>query len=714
MARKKQRKPRKPKRETRSISAIVHILLSLVVLIVTLAVYINTVHHPFQFDDLHRIKNNENIRSLPSLWDKYSFFKGRRSTVNLSLWMNYRLGEKEKDGSPTVEGMHILNVLFHALNGVLVYFVALSLIGGVVARRDDGKRSRAPDTGAFSSFIRLHTVPFLAMFSGLVFTLHPVQTESVTYIITRSEVLAAFFSLVALLLYISLVPSRSMLRFAIIIAGILVVYAFGLESKEWVPVLPLLMVLADYVLLSGGDGRRFLRRFEETGTVIVFMVLMTVFYLYNLSVSYKGDLDAGFGIRGITHRQYFLSQFNVLTYYVKLLVLPTSLRLDYDFPVVNSLAHFPTFLTLPFVVLMLGAAIITIRRSPMFSFAVLWFFIAIAPSAGIVPVSDLVFEHRLYMPMVGFSIFAVYLIWRVFQVRVLRDIHYLSYVLLIALVTVYGAATVNRNKVWSTEESLWEDSARKSPNKARPHSNLGLTYLRMYRRGDVSLEILDKAEKELAKATELDPELANAYHNLGLVYAAKAEAKLLSKKNLAKAREAYLRFIEMARAEVEEAEQRIRTEGKYDEALKRALEKEAAFYRNGLADAYHDLAVSHEYNDGGERYGEGFDLRRAIEAWDKALEYTPENTDRLWNKAIVLVNGGETGPGVEALRLWISKTNNESVAETFYSNGFAAFNKNDYRRARYYLETGLTLRPDHPMAGKAREVISGVMQNSND
>ncbi len=361
---------------------------------------------------------------------------------------------------------------------------------------------------------------------------------------------------------------------------------------------------------------------------------------------------------------------------------------------------------------MLAAAIISIRRSPVFSFAVLWFFIAIAPSAGVVPVADLIFEHRLYMPMAGFSIFAVYFIWRIFQVRGLRNVHYLSYVLLVALVTVYAVATVNRNEVWSSEESLWEDSVRKSPNKARPHSNLGLTYLHMYRGGGGPVEILDKAQEHLARATKLDPELANAYHNLGLVYAAKAEAKLRPGDNLVIARENYRKSIELMSAEIEEAEQRIKTEGKYDKALKSALEKEVVFYRNGLAGAYHDMAVSYEYNDHGERYGEGFSLREAIAAWDKSLEYTPENNDRLWNRAVAFINGGDTEAGAEAVRLWISKTKNESVVETFYSNGFAAFNKNDYRRARYYLETGLKLDPDHPAAGEARELISNIIQRN--
>ena len=108
-----------------------------------------------------------------------------------------------------------------------------------------------------------------------------------------------------------------------------------------------------------------------------------------------------------------------------------------------------------------------------------------------------------------------------------------------------------------------------------------------------------------------------------------------------------------------------------------ALEKQLAFYRDNVAEAYHNLAISYELNDEGTRYGAGFDLDRAISAWGKSLEYKPDNSDRLWNKAVAYINGGKVDEGVPVLREWIKKTGQNTIAQTFYTNGFVAFEKGD-------------------------------------
>jgi len=363
MAKRKQKKPKHTPPEGVRIPASVHLVLCLIILVVTIGVYINTVHYPFQFDDLHRIRDNQNIRSLSSLTSEYHFFKGERWVVNLTLWLNYKLGKRTETGAPTPEGMHLLNIIFHAFNGILVYFLVVALLTRFFENASERKGSKPALKADTPSFLATNRVPMLAMFAGLIFTLHPVQTESVTYIITRSEILATFFCLAAILLYIRLVPSKSMTRFTIAIVGILVCYALALESKEWAPALPLLMLLVDYIFLSGMNGRRFRKRLDMSGTAIFLMLLMTGIYLYNLHGTYKGDLDAGFGVRSMTHGQYFLSQFNVVAHYVRLFFVPTGLRLDYNFPIVTSPMQYPTYLTIPFVVFLLATAILFVRRS---------------------------------------------------------------------------------------------------------------------------------------------------------------------------------------------------------------------------------------------------------------------------------------------------------------------------------------------------------------
>mgnify|MGYP005837192965 CR=1 FL=1 len=711
MSGKKHKKRVQPELKHQSASG--HIIFCLIIVIVTIGIYINTIHYPFQFDDLHRIRDNRNIRTYYDFRQEYQFFKGERFVVNFTLWLNYVSGSKNPEGIPAVEGMHIFNILTHAANGILVYFLAFMLLGRFFNRNDVKKLDKDNELRGLNLFFNRYTLYLLAMFAGIVFALHPVQTESVTYIITRSELLATFFCLLAIILYIKLVPSKSLISFVIKVVVISILFGFAIESKEWALVLPLLFLLVDYIFLSGGNNKRFIKRINETGSVLLITGIMAVVFVYNLRNTYKGDLDAGFSVEGITHRQYFLSQFNVLIYYFKLMFIPTNLRLDYDFPIMTSIMQFPVFLAIPAVILIIALSIFTFRRSPMLSFMILWFITVIAPSAGVIPIADLIYEHRLYIALAGFAIFAVYFIWRLLQLKGLSKLAYLPYLFLIALTVTYGIGTINRNKVWSSEESLWEDAVAKAPNKARPHMNLGVRYMNMAQEKK-DIAYLKKSQNHLERATQLRPDSYDAFHNLGRVYQKMAENKMSTSESLIKSRENFLKASDILLKTIENLDSKIKKQGKYDDILRETLEKQIRFYRKKVSDVFHDLAVSYEHNNSGERYGKGFSLPDAVNAWDKSLEYEPNSEEKIRNKIIAYIYGGDIDNAAGLARKLINSGRSASLPDEFYLSGFTLFRQGKMDDALHFLEAALELAPSHQNAEAARKIIAEIIGHNNN
>jgi tetratricopeptide (TPR) repeat protein len=279
----------------------------------------------------------------------------------------------------------------------------------------------------------------------------------------------------------------------------------------------------------------------------------------------------------------------------------------------------------------------------------------------------------------------------------------MPYLALIALVAVYSVGTLKRNKVWSSEEALWMDSAVKSPNKDRPQMNLGKIYLDMYRKG-APLEYLKKAEQHLTKAIELKSN-KDSFHNLGLVYQEMAEKGIAPNENLIKARENYLKAIKLTTKIVEEAETKKKKEAKYDEHLRNALETQIKFFREATANIYHDLAISYEFNDEGKRYGEGFNLIEAVSAWDNSLKYESDVLKRMLNRAVAIGNSGDKERGDRELESCMLKAGERTLAGLFYKIGFDELANGNGRDARYCLETAIKLDPNDYRYQKAIESL---------
>ena len=360
-----------------------------VIAVMVLIAYSNTFTASFHFDDNPSIVENSTIRHMTGE-NILKILSGNRPVVFFSIMLNYMLG------GLNVVGYHLFNIGVHIANSIFVYLLVLwTLSLPSIGGRYNGRAHR------------------MALFAALLFGVHPVHTESVTYIISRTELLATFFYLLTFLLFIRGGTSG---KFSYAI-GMLITSILSMASKEWAVTLPALLALYDYLFFSDGKVRTVLSRW--------YIYLLTALpWVYILSVldlfSAGGSAGVGFNLvsaTGITTETYFYSSMNVIWTYIRLLILPINQNLDYDYAVAKTLFELPTMLSfLGHVAVIIAAILLYWKRNwTLVPFGVAWFYIGLSPTQSIVPVVDLIFEHRVYMPSIGFFLVFIVLYESVFD-----------------------------------------------------------------------------------------------------------------------------------------------------------------------------------------------------------------------------------------------------------------------------------------------------------
>ncbi len=476
----------------------------LILSVIGVFIYSNTFHSSFVFDDLAAIVENPAIRNLADLHTLWEAFN-TRLIVGLSLALNYGIGKQD------VFGYHLFNISIHILNAFLVYcFAILTLKTPAVLQRN------FPDPRT------------LGFFAGLVFLTHPLQTEAVTYIWQRATSLATFFYLLSLVFYVRsrLQSSAKAYGVSLLAAGLgmftkeitftlppavaLVEFCFFNSSKEKknkriLLLLPFFLMLPIIPLtMAGGGGESAMRLLRPE---------VTPHHSMNQAVHWTHWLDITKGVEKekIPRREYMLTQFNVLRTYLRLFFLPVNQNIDYDYPKSRSFAEPHTWISFLLLASLLVCGLKLIKKEPLAAFSILWFFLTLSVES-LISQKEFIFEHRLYLPMVGFSLFLVIMTCKLFGGKNKRLMSFL----LILIIFSYSILTYQRNFVWKDEVSLWSDAIRKSPNKLRPYKNRGSAY---QRKGD-----LDQALSDFNKAIELqpdNPDNTDTYSNRASVYGMK-------------------------------------------------------------------------------------------------------------------------------------------------------------------------------------------------
>jgi Flp pilus assembly protein TadD len=538
----------------------------LIIVVVGVIAYSNTFHVPFALDDKKHIMNNLMLRNLENFWlalrgqhfssGGYHYLPSRFLGY-LSFALNYHFG------GFGVWGYHLANLVIHIVNALLVYlFVKLTF--QTPKMRNGDPLSSASDAGVWGS------APVVALFTALLFVAHPVQTQAVTYVVQRFASLATMFYLLSLVMYIrgrlgamgnwqeapplnpplvrgevkgghSPIPSRlwpiAYYSFSLLFA------VCAMKTKEISFTLPIVIILYEFVFFATPLKKKLLFLLPVVLTIVI--VPLSIMHSGKPIGEILSDVSEMTRVQTqIPRGDYLMTEMRVITTYIRLIFVPVNQNLDYDYPIYHSLFTPAVFLSFLFLSGLFGTAVYLLYKSRqgargygqeaqdtpqgeepktgssplasdlspiacqrLIAFGILWFFITLSVESSVIPIADVIFEHRVYLPSVGFFTAIATGVFLV-AARLKREKSMIPIVVVITL--ALSATTYARTNVWRDEAGFWEDVVKKSPNKARPRNNLGIIY---YKTGH-----LDKAVKELEIAIRLAPGIDDTHCNLGVVY----------------------------------------------------------------------------------------------------------------------------------------------------------------------------------------------------
>ena len=536
--------------------------------VVGLLTYSNTFHVPFQFDDFPNLADNQLIRSLDNFISSSRgyHFNPRRFIGYLSFALNYHFG------GLNVTGYHLINLAIHITSSLLVYLIVVltfrtpflkTVNGELNVNGEEVNGELKPEGKPFTIHDSLFTIyglssdsrSFIALFSALLFAVHPVQTQAVTYIVQRFASLAAMFYLLSVVAYIKArlaltterteesldkkkprifsgsAQSISLCTLWLILSFLSAVLA--MKTKETAFTLPVIIVLYEFTFFKSAIKKRLI-------LIVPLLLTMLIIPISILGTNRPlGDIisDVSEALRvqtNLSRWDYLMTQMRVITTYIRLIFLPVNQNLDYNYPAYHSLFQPPVFLSFVFLSVILGTGVYLMVKQvkaeaktesllavsqpqplpqPAFrliGFGILWFFITLSVESSFIPIADVIFEHRLYLPSAGAFVAvttAAFMIagrWKGME----KTVAIAFSIIIIAL----AGASYSRNAVWQDGTRLWEDVIRRSPGNVRAHNNLGSELMEK--------KIYDKAINEIRMALLLKPDYAEAHYNLGVIYQA--------------------------------------------------------------------------------------------------------------------------------------------------------------------------------------------------
>ncbi len=448
--------------------------------------YWNSLNVPFQWDGKWVILNDPKFYTLEGI--RKIILEFNRALTNLSYAFNlYFFGK----GSFS---FHVVSVIIHILNTSLL-FVFIRMTLGLKKVKKFYSRNRN----------------IIAYGVSILFAVHPVHTESVTYIYQRSTEIVFFFFLLTLVLYIKArLAEKSRVKTLLYITTVICcILAFA--SKGNSAVLPLFVLLYEYFFFQ---ERKLTKSFkiQIIAVGLIFLVLASIF-----SFMYFDKWQSRYQKRLFTPSQRMLTQTRVVLHYVSLVFYPSPSRLKiaYDFPFSTGLfSPLSTFFSILTILFLLGIAVAVRKKHRILSFSILWYFGNLVIESSIFPLL-MVFEHRLYLPSVGLLLIFVTLLTgvgdRLMKKGSPRFLNFRWEFLIVGLlVCLLMFWTFQRNKDWQTRKRLWTDAVEKSPGSPVAHQKLGFVYLNSNR--------YRKAISEFGRALELNPDRGFNYVCLGTAF----------------------------------------------------------------------------------------------------------------------------------------------------------------------------------------------------
>ena len=489
------------------------VLAVILILALGLLLYGYTLSFPFVFDDHIYLVDNplmKDIHSFAWMGDFTKFANYSKSldldpdistnmilrpVTYLTFYFNYLI-----DGM-NPRGFRAVNIVIHCANAMLLLFMVSRIL------RMSGKR------GTRSGF----SADFIALSAALMFLVHPLQIESVTYIVQRFTSLGTLFYLVTILTFLKAnhsenSPAARWWR-AASVASLIV----GMLTKEFLFTAPFMLILLDWLVM----GTPVKVACQRTLPHLFCLPIIPVLIMFTAAAQNDGSpgLSATLNITngaGYAPAHYALTQLSVVLTYLRLIFIPVGLNLDWDYPLSTSLLQGSALMSALVIAGILGGLWYWYRqrgqdvRHALLCYAVLWFFMTLAIDSSIVPLPDLMAEHRAYLPSIGIlcALACGADLLRTERCN-RRRLRYLIPALILIWIMTLATATNLRHQVWRSEISIWKDIAAKSPRKFRPLFNLATAY---FEKGQPQ-----EAAACIRKAIPLSPQCFVAYRNLGRV-----------------------------------------------------------------------------------------------------------------------------------------------------------------------------------------------------
>ncbi len=439
-------------------------------LVLGILLYAKTFHAPFLFDDEALIVHNPLVQDLSHGFDSFKniySYQHSRLLTNVTIAFNFRWG-----GLDTF-GYHVVNMLLH----ILVTFGVWRFTRMVMSV----KNISSPVDAAF--------------WTSLVFFVHPLHTESVSYINHRSSLLVTLFYLWSLIFYLQArtAQDRDRSRKNFIQAGLFALLAVLSKESAWT--LPLAWVGADMILLGRKPGKPV---WLSLAVVAGAMLLLFEFKFKETllaglySQSHRGDY--------LTLGSYLLTQMKVCLVFVRLMIVPVGLNADYDFPMSHSILEPSTAAAFVFWVVVCAVAYAWRHRCWFFAWCVTLFIVSLL--SHFVPVRyNVIAEHKTYLTLA--------LLMPVLGVWMLTFLKERFMIVMAGIIAVFAVLTIARNEVWASPLALWQDTVSKSPQKPRPLLNLASALMRQGK--------TPQAEAIFLQLAQIAPEYCETYINLAQI-----------------------------------------------------------------------------------------------------------------------------------------------------------------------------------------------------
>jgi len=614
----------------------------LILIVIPWIAYFNTLNNDFVFDDLPLIQSNKTLPSLKNIDNIISLITqkgGYRPIRALSYVIDYHLSKL----NPL--SYHISNIFYHTINILLVYLITLSLLGNRVT----------------------------AFLAALLFAVHPVHTDSVSYIAGRRDILFTLFYFIGFYTFIKYRRThRCVFMFLSITA-----YLLSIGSKEMGVTLPAIFLIYDLINDLSKETKEFklnlikeliksLKKIwiQHKYLYIIFFMGALAFIYYKAFINSPSYQKEYYGNSLLIT---FLTVAKIIVHYIKLLVFPVNLVADYSynaFPLATSFFEWTTLYSILMLLVIILLLLRELLKNNWLAFGGIWFFITLLPVCHIIPHHELLAEHYLYLPSYGFC-----LIVAIPLTTLLKDKRFSSFIVtsFTVIILLFSLRIIDRNRDWKDGITLWRKTVRTVPRCARAQNNLGAEYLKAGK--------YKEAITHLEAALDIKPAYAEAYNNLGLAY---KERGLYDH-----AIKSFARAIKFRKGNFEALNNMANTyerKGDYDIAIR--LFKHILKKRPSHVNAHNNLGIV--YQQKGE-------LELAKEYFIKALQIDPDYVEAHNNLGIWYKNKGLYDKAIEKFKqVLILKP---EFAEAHCNLGTVYNNKGWYDHAINEFKEALRLKP---------------------